>query len=94
MQVIAWSRLRAFAEVHPDSLSPLKLWFQRMERGSFATPSDIKGTFGTTVDFVRDVVVFDIGGNKYRLTANIRYHAYTVYVCRVMTHSEYDKGHL
>jgi mRNA interferase HigB len=33
-------------------------------------PNDIKRQFGSTVDFVGDNrVIFDLGGNKYRLSA-------------------------
>src|SRR5258707_1242148 len=72
MRVIAWKRLREFAGVHPAALEPLKVWTSLMKSQSFAAPSDVKRAFGGTVDFLPDgVVVFDIGGNKYRLSVNI-----------------------
>jgi mRNA interferase HigB len=36
-------------------------------------------------------VVFNIGGNKYRLITRIRYPAQKVFVLMVMTHSEYGE---
>ena len=41
--------------------------------------------------FVGDRIVFNIGGNKYRLVAGIDYRYRTVYVKWVGNHSEYDK---
>ena len=38
-----------------------------------------------------DCIVFNIGGNKYRLITRIRYATQKVFVLKVMTHSEYDK---
>ena len=46
-----------------------------------------------TADFVgNDRIVFNIGGNKYRLIARIVYRSQTIFVVRIMTHEEYDLG--
>jgi mRNA interferase HigB len=92
MRVITWKRLREFAEGHPHALVPLKVWRKLIEAHSFETPADVKRAFGTTVDFLPNgIVVFDIGGNKFRLSVNIRYRYGRVYVRSVMTHAEYDR---
>jgi mRNA-degrading endonuclease HigB of HigAB toxin-antitoxin module len=56
----------------------------------------VKATFGQTdrtkVRSGQTVCVFDIGGNKFRLVAFVSYAKGKVYVLRVMTHKEYDKG--
>ena len=36
--------------------------------------------------------MFDIGGNKYRLIAYIRFEKQIVYIKRVLTYRDYDKG--
>jgi len=36
--------------------------------------------------------VFDIGGNKYRLIAYIRFEKQIVYIKAVLGHRDYDKG--
>jgi mRNA interferase HigB len=36
--------------------------------------------------------VFNIGGNKYRLVASVRFEVQVLYVRAVMTHRDYDKG--
>ena len=35
-------------------------------------------------------VVFNIGGNKYRLIADVHYNRGKVYIHRILTHAEYD----
>lgn len=45
-----------------------------------------------TVDSGRRVVVFNIGGNRYRLIAAVHYNTQIVYAMRFMTHTHYDKG--
>ena len=37
------------------------------------------------------IVVFNIGGNKYRLIAAVHYNTQIVYALLFLTHAEYDK---
>ncbi|HEY8874892.1 MAG TPA: type II toxin-antitoxin system HigB family toxin [Stellaceae bacterium] len=58
----------------------------------WAGPADVKEQFGTAVDFVADNrVIFDIGGNKYRLVVHVAYRFKRVLVKFVGTHAQYDK---
>ena len=41
---------------------------------------------------MNELAVFDIGGNKYRLMAYIRFEKQILYIKAVLTHREYDKG--
>jgi len=50
----------------------------------------VKAAF-PSASIVGDCVVFNIGGNKYRLVTRIRYKSRKVFVLKVMTHSEYDE---
>lgn len=52
---------------------------------------ELQSTFGTA-DLVQGKVVFDIGGNRYRLITLLDYRAKTLLVIDVLTHGEYDKG--
>ena len=45
-----------------------------------------------TADFVPHYVVFDIGGNKYRLIAKINFSRRVLFIRGIMTHAEYMKG--
>lgn len=93
MRIISRKRLRDFATRHADAARPLDDWFKVVRTANWRTPADVRRMF-STVSFVGDVVVFNIGGNKYRLTVNIRYKFHAVYVRKVMTHEEYDAGEL
>jgi mRNA interferase HigB len=53
--------------------------------------TDVRETF-STADLVGRFVVFDIGGNKYRLIAVIHFSREKLFVRHVMTHAEYAKG--
>ena len=91
MKIISNSALRAFAAEHPQAEAPLKGWRRVVEKNRYANWSDLKASFNS-VDRVGDLVVFDIGGNKYRLISYIRFEKQIVYIKAVLTHQESDKG--
>ena len=43
-------------------------------------------------DRYKRFVIFDIGGNKYRLIAEINYTRGKVFIRHMRTHAEYDRG--
>lgn len=91
MKLIINSALREFASRHPQAQEPLQAWRHVIERHTIPHWAALKALFKAT-DKVGDLTVFDIGGNKYRLIAFIRFEKQIVYVKHVLTHTEYDKG--
>jgi mRNA interferase HigB len=92
MQVIALRTLRAFWERHPRAEGPIRAWHSAVRRAQWSRPDDVKRMFGTTVDFVADNrVIFDLGGNKFRLVAHVSYPYGRVLVKFVGTHADYDR---
>lgn len=91
MKIISNSALRAFAAQHPQAQGPLQGWCRVIEKNRFDTWAALKAAFNT-VDKVGDLVVFNVGGNKYRLIAHIRFEKQIVYIKAVLTHTEYDRG--
>jgi mRNA interferase HigB len=90
MQIIAKRTIRLFWERHPQAESPFRLWFAQVSRASWAGPADIRAMFGSA-DFIADNrVIFNIGGNKYRLVAHVSYAYSRVLIKFVGTDAEYD----
>jgi len=92
MRVIAKSTLRRFWESKPeyaDSEDPLKAWHAVCLNAQWSTPADVKTTF-RSASFVRNNVVFNIAGNKYRVVVNISYSRQALFVKVVGTHEQYD----
>ena len=90
MHVISKKRLKDFWEKHPESRRPLEAWFKIIRAGRYRTVHELKMTF-PKADTVGDRIVFDIGGNKYRLVTVIHFNRFKVYVRHMLTHEEYDK---
>ena len=91
MHVISKKALREFWERYPDSQTPLRRWFKLITKNSFRSLAELRAVF-PTADLVEDLTVFNIGGNKYRLIAAIHFNRRKIYIRRVLTHEEYDKG--
>ena len=91
MKVISNSALRAFAAKHPESEIALQSWRRVVEKNHFANWAALKAAFNA-VDKVGELAVFDIGGNKYRLVAYLRFEKQIAYIKAVLTHRDYDKG--
>ncbi len=93
MQIIARRTLRAFWERYPRAKAPLANWYKIVAAAKWANPAEVKSAFGNNVDFVGDNrLIFDIGGNKYRLVVRIAYEPYyRVLIKFIGTHQEYDK---
>lgn len=93
MRVISRARLKQFWESpgHRDAEGPLRAWYTHVSSKSVSWQSwgSVKAAFASA-SIVGDCIVFNIGGNKYRLVARIRYPSHKVFVLKVMTHSEYD----
>ncbi|MEJ7758871.1 MAG: type II toxin-antitoxin system HigB family toxin [Gemmatimonadaceae bacterium] len=91
MNVITQTRLREFARRHPAADLPLRVWERMMRARKYKNPHELKADF-PSIDFLGDGrVVFDIGGNKFRLVAKILYKRGWVLVRHVLTHKDYDK---
>jgi mRNA interferase HigB len=91
MRVVSHKAIREFSEAHPESSNAIDYWYRVTRKASWASFADIKQTFNTA-DYVPPFVVFDIGGNKYRLVAEINFGRKVVFIRRIMPHKEYSKG--
>jgi mRNA interferase HigB len=93
MHVISPKKLREFWATHADSESPLKAWEKIASKATWANFAEIRADF-PHADPVGTCIVFNIGGNKYRLIVRV-FHAKDefkgrVYVLHVLTHNDYD----
>ena len=93
MRIIARRTLRQFWEEHPRgkaAKTALEVWLSTVQKSDWATPAEVKVTYGDASILKNGRVVFNIGGNKFRLVAQINYPYRVVYIRFVGTHAEYD----
>ena len=91
MDILGHTKLQEFWDRHPPAKSPLQQWHQAVRSVAWERFADVRKTY-SNADRVERCYIFNIGGNKYRLIANIDFHVGRVYVREVLTHAEYDKN--
>jgi len=91
VRIYSRSTLRRFWSKHPDAEQPLRAWFAEARKAKWERPSDIKALHRSASFVGDDRVVFNIGGNKYRLVVAVSYRRGSVFVRFVGKHNEYDR---
>ena len=96
MRVISIRLLRRFWERRADSRGPLKAWYKTARKAEWNSLQEARMTYASADGVLNrrreTLTVFDIGGNKYRLVARIRYDWKLINIRCVLTHREYDLG--
>lgn len=92
MRIIAVSTLKEFWSQpgRGDAAQPLRAWVRIVGAADWSRPTDVKLMFRSADILTGDRVIFDIGGNKYRLVAAVHYRGKRIYVRFIGTHQEYD----
>ena len=91
MRIISKKTLKDYWEREPAAKTALEAWHADAKNAEWFSPADVKANYGTASILKDGRVVFNIGGNKYRLVVWINYGFYTVYIRFVGTHKEYDE---
>src|SRR5579863_1364060 len=91
VQVASHKAIRIFCEKYPHARSAMDYWYRVAKRATWSSFADVKQSFNTA-DYVAPHVVFDIGGNKYRLIAEMNFVRRVLFIRGILTHREYAKG--
>lgn len=95
VHVITHRRLLQFATKHPAAAGPLEAWYREARAARWTSPDEMKIRFPKASVINAKRVVFDIGGNNFRLVAKVRWATPRskgkLFVRFVGTHAEYDK---
>lgn len=95
VKLLSRGRLRVFWEEYPDATEPPRTWAAVVEEASWRSSAAVKAAYATASILKKGRVVFNIGGNKYRLVVAIKYASDkrrgVVFVRFIGTHGEYDE---
>ena len=91
VHVVSHKSIRIICDEHPHARNAMDHWYRVAKRATWSSFADVKQSFNTA-DSVAPHVVFDIGGNKYRLIAKMNFLRSVLFIRAIMTHKEYVKG--
>lgn len=66
-------------------------WYREAKRAAWGKFADIRATYRSADVVKGNRVIFNIGGNKYRLVVKVAYKMGVLYIKFIGTHKEYDR---
>lgn len=93
MHIISRPQLINFykREGYHEAKGPIDAWWHEAKKANWQSWTEIKAQYGSASILKNNRVVFNLGGNKYRLVVKINFPAQTVYIRFIGTHKEYDQ---
>ena len=96
MRIISERQLRDFWELADGAekirrRKVLSEWITVVRRADWSSFSDVRRTFNHS-DIFGNCIIFDVGGNKYRIIAKGDFGIKAVFIRAVLTHAEYDRN--
>lgn len=85
------SAIELYGRRHAEVREALRAWYHEALNADWASPADVKRQFPKASVIANNRVVFDIGGNAYRLIVSFNYAFRAGYVKFFGSHAEYDR---
>lgn len=91
MRVVGVKLLDEFMRRNAGARKPLQAWLAEARQAAWETPAAVKVRYPAASVLSDNRVVFNIGGNNYRLLVRVAYRTGVVQVLQVGTHADYDR---
>ena len=91
MRIVAKRTLRTYWERERGAEQPLRSWYAIAAQADWSSPADVKAVYRNASIVRGNRVVFNIGGNRYRLIVRFDYARRIGFVRFVGTHVAYDR---
>ena len=84
--------MRDFLRTNATARRPVDRWIEIAKNGYWTDITDMRKSL-PTADAIRgtNLTCFNIGGNKYRLLANVSYQRQTIVIRELLTHEQYTR---
>jgi mRNA interferase HigB len=90
MRIVSRKAIRDAVVRHSEWNASLNAWCKIAKSADWKNFAEVRNSWRNS-DVVGRFVVFDIGHNRCRLIAVIKYRWKMVYIRRILSHAEYDQ---
>ena len=90
MNVVGKRGLLKLTARRPDAEIEALDWYRIANSADWSCFADVRRTF-PCADLIGEVLVFDLGHNRYRLITTVFFGAREIYIKALLTHKEYDR---
>lgn len=94
MKLVGREILSKFMRKHAASVAPLSAWIDEVEGAEWDGPADVRRRYASASFLSGNRIIFNIGGNNFRLLVVAYYSGKSLLIDRIGTHAEYDKWKL
>lgn len=96
MRVVSETQALRFVCEYPRAAKALESWLRMVKEAQWRSLAEVRQVYPHAdatrgVKSGKEVTIFNICGNHYRLITAIHYNTQIIYVMRFMDHEEYDK---
>ena len=91
VNVVGRRAVREFAALHADAADELDTWYAVARRARWRSLAELRQAFADADQF-RNLLVFNIRHNRYRLIVKVDYRANLLMVKEFLPHNKYEKG--
>jgi mRNA interferase HigB len=91
VNVISKRGLLKFTAKCPDAEIESLDWYRVACAANWSCFADVRRTF-PIADLIGEVLVFNLGHNRYRLITTVFFATRELYIKALLTHKEYDRG--
>jgi mRNA interferase HigB len=96
MRVISKKKMKSFWSRHSSAKKVLGKWYEIVTAANWTSLTDIRNTYPHADEVKTDkgsrVIVFNVGGNKFRIISAIHYRSGIIFILDVLTHAEYNRA--
>lgn len=91
MRIFNHSAVMFYARRHADVRDDLLAWYAEAENAAWKSPADVRRQFPRASVVANSRIVFNLGGNRYRLIVSFNYPSGTCYIKFFGTHAAHDR---
>ncbi len=91
MKIAGRPLLTEFCSKYPRAKGWISNWLADASAADWKTPQNIKNRYSSASFLPSNVVIFNVGGNKFRMETRVAYNVGLIQIIWTGTHADYSR---